>query len=227
MQKRTCNYLSKKIECEMGFVNCPSCMRSVSDAVDPCPYCGSPLPKPSAAALAPAAPVPLASTNEASAEPPFFAVSLLKLTVMSLCTLGIYEIYWFYRNWKRIESRGRQKIMPFWRAVFTVLFCYPCFAKIREYGASRGIFPVPPFVVLTVFYILTTISWKLPDPFWLISLFTVFFLLPIQSYVNRINAAESPGHDPNSRFTAWNWAATVFGGIFFILAIVAAFLPNE
>jgi hypothetical protein len=34
----------------------------------------------------------------------FFPVSLFKLTVMSLFTLGLYEIYWFYRNWQLIKA---------------------------------------------------------------------------------------------------------------------------
>jgi hypothetical protein len=29
---------------------------------------------------------------------PYFAVSLLKLTVMSICTFGIYDLYWFHKN---------------------------------------------------------------------------------------------------------------------------------
>jgi hypothetical protein len=31
--------------------------------------------------------------------PMYFPVSRLKLAVMSTCTLGIYELYWFYKNW--------------------------------------------------------------------------------------------------------------------------------
>ena len=45
-----------------------------------------------------------------AATPPFFAVSLLKLTVLSLCTFGVYELFWFYRNWRLIKLREEPAI---------------------------------------------------------------------------------------------------------------------
>ncbi|MGD0522109.1 MAG: hypothetical protein ABSA48_12700 [Terracidiphilus sp.] len=209
----------------MGFIVCPKCAQSVSDTTDACPYCGSPLKKNIVPASPLQAPLPLDSSQPA--QPPFFAVSLLKLAVLSTFTFGIYEIYWFYRNWKRIWQQGERNIMPFWRAFFLVIFCYPCFIRIKKAGMSRGIAPAPPIGVLAVCYILATISWRLPGAFWLITFLSVVFLLPVQSYVNRINAAESPGHDPNSRFGVWNWIATIAGSIMFILAIIGSFLPNQ
>jgi hypothetical protein len=160
------------------------------------------------------------------AQPPFFAVSLLKLTVLSLVTIGIYELYWFYRHWMRIRERGEPNIMPFWRAFFAVIYCYPCFARIKLAGVRSRIGAAPPFGLLAICYILAKLSWKLSGPFLLISLLAVVFLLPIQSYVNRINAADSPEHDPNSRFSRWNWVAVVVGGICFILAVIGSFMPN-
>ena len=36
--------------------------------------------------------------SDVGTEPPFFAVPVTKLVVMSLCTFSGYEIYWFYRQ---------------------------------------------------------------------------------------------------------------------------------
>ena len=71
-----------------------------------------------------------------SEDTPFFAVSVVKLLVMSICTCGFHEIYWFYQNWKRIQMREQRAIMPFARALFNVIFCYPCFKRIRDYEAQ-------------------------------------------------------------------------------------------
>jgi len=214
------------MERQMGFVICPRCLQSVSDASDSCPNCGSPLPRYVADAPAAFVPNPLGVEKSQLAEPPFFAVSLLKFTVLSLCTFGIYELYWFFRHWKRIRARGEPTISPFWRAVFIVFYCYSCFERIKRAGIFRGIDPVPPVGVLAVCYILATISWRLPDPFSLISFLNVIFLLPVQSYANKINAVDSPHHDPNSKFSTWNWLAVVVGGLLFILAIIGTFLQN-
>ncbi len=34
----------------------------------------------------------------------FFTTSTLKLMLMSICTFGIYELYWFYKNWVLISQ---------------------------------------------------------------------------------------------------------------------------
>jgi hypothetical protein len=42
--------------------------------------------------------VSVSSFNQPSQEvqTPFFAVSVTKLVVLSFCTLGLYQIYWFF-----------------------------------------------------------------------------------------------------------------------------------
>ena len=60
--------------------------------------------------------IPVGPPRTPQGQPAFFAVSPLKLIVMSTATLGIYELYWFYKNWKLIKQRTESNIMPFWRA---------------------------------------------------------------------------------------------------------------
>jgi len=210
----------------MGLITCATCTRSVSDAVELCPYCGSPLARYLAIGHAPVQNL-LPLENNEQTQPPFFAVSLLKLTVLSFCTFGLYELYWFYRHWKRIQANGEPTIMPFWRAFFCVIFCYPCFARIKQSGINRGVGPAPEIGLLTAGYVLATAAWRLPNPYNLISFSSVFFLLPVQSYVNKLNASASPAHDPNSRFSVWNWVGIVVGGTLFLLSIIGSFMPNE
>jgi len=155
---------------------------------------------------------------------PFFAVSQLKLLVLSLCTLGFYEVVWFYRNWKLIKERDGSDIKPVLRAVFAILFCYQCFARMRETGDRNGIGSAPAIGALTAGWIIASLAWKLPEPYNLISLCAVFFLLPMQAYANRINAAVAPMADTNSRFSAWNWVVVVLGGIVLVLGIIGSFI---
>jgi Domain of unknown function (DUF4234) len=164
--------------------------------------------------------------QNSSARPPFFAVSLAKLIVMSVCTLSMYEIYWFYQNWKRINERESEKVLPAARAIFAVLFCYQCFSRIRDFQRPAGTSTDLRAGPLATGWILSTIAWKLPDPYWWISMSAILFMIPVQAHVIRINAEVAPGHDPNSRFTAWNWVAIVFGGLLVLLALVGTFLPD-
>lgn len=165
--------------------------------------------------------------EEVTAEPPFFAVSVVKLAVMSVCTFSLYEVYWFYQNWQRIAERERVSVWPLARAIFAVLYCYPCFARIRDHdGVSQlgsRLYALP----LAIGFIATSLTWRLPDPWGWISLASFLFLLPIQRYVNRLNALAGPSCDPNSRFSAWNCAAVVIGGGLLLLGIAGVLLDPQ
>ena len=169
----------------------------------------------------------ITSPEELAAEPPFFAVSLTKLAVMSVCTFSLYEVYWFYRNWQRIADREREIAWPLARALFAVLYCYPCFGRVRDYEGASELDSRLPAVPLAIGFIVTSLTWRLPEPWNWISLSSFLFLLPVQQYTNRLNALAHPSHDRNSRFSAWNWVAVVLGGGLVLLAFSGLFLDPE
>lgn len=162
---------------------------------------------------------------DASREPVFFAVSLRKLALMSLCTLGIYQVYWFYRNWTFISYQERTPLSAIWRALFAIFFCYSCFSRIRDFdhpAVPKRSLPAGP---LAVGFIIVSLLWRLPDPYWLVCLGAFAFLLPVQRRANEINGAVEPEHDRNERFTGLNWVALIVGGIFLLLAAIGTLLP--
>jgi len=160
-------------------------------------------------------------------EAPFFAVSVTKLAVLSLLTFGLYELYWFYKNWHCIKKRERSSILPAARALFGVFFCYACFARIRDYGERVGVAPRLSAGPLAAGWIVINLLSRLPEPWWLVSLLAFVMLLPVQDYVNRVNAKQAPNADRNSRFTAWNWFGVVIGSLWLVLAMVGTFLPEQ
>jgi hypothetical protein len=163
----------------------------------------------------------------AAQTPPFFAVSVTKLVILSVCTLGLYELYWFYKNWQLIRLREASNISPGARAFFAIIFCYQCFSRIRTAGVEAGITPALPAGALAIGWVLLTLTWRLPDPYWLLAYAAIAFLVPVQSHVNRINAAVAPGHDANDRLTGWNWLWISVGGLILILAMIGLFLPEQ
>jgi hypothetical protein len=166
-------------------------------------------------------------TEDTSGAPIYFAVSPLKLVVMSVCTMGIYELYWFYKNWVLIKDRENIDIMPFWRAFFAVFFCYSFFKKVQASAVAVSLDKPLSSGLLATGWIIVTLLWKLPDPFFLITYFAVIFLLPIQAMVNDINDIVAPAHDRNSKFAGWNIFGVIVGGLFFLLVLLGTFLPSE
>jgi hypothetical protein len=157
----------------------------------------------------------------------FFPVSLVKLTVMSLCTLGLYSAYWVYKNWDWLKKQNGLDISPFWRMFFGYFFCYSLFEKIRSEGEERGILGSVAAGPLAAGWIIFNLMVWIPDPYWLVTFASFLFLLPVQSYINAMNAAADPSYDRNSRLRGWNILAVVVGGPFFVMGCVGAFLPPE
>ena len=63
-------------------------------------------------------------------ETPFYVVSIPKLVVLYFATLGTYEVYWFYRHWRAQRRAFGIDVMPWARALFSVLFVGRLFKAI-------------------------------------------------------------------------------------------------
>lgn len=150
----------------------------------------------------------------------FFPVSPLKLVVLSTCTLGLYQIYWFYKQWDLIKKHSEPDIIPWGRALFSVLWCYSCLGYIRKDEEQLDIARRLPVTFLTVLWIAATLSWRLPPPYSLFGFLSSFILIPVQQHINRVNTVVAPDHERNSGFSVWNWLAVVLGGLFQILIII-------
>jgi hypothetical protein len=79
---------------------------------------------------------------------------------------------------------------------------------------------------LAALFIILEISWRLPDPYWLITYASVIPLAIVQADVIEIHRAL--GLDPaiNNRFTWINIVGIVIGGLLLVLAVIGVFLPN-
>ncbi len=163
-----------------------------------------------------------------SPAPPFFAVSVTKFIVMTIATLGCYEVYWFYRNWKLIKERERTTIRPAWRAIFAIFFVRSLFIHVRDFAhpVNKDAKALPAGPLAMGWMVLTLLAW-LPGPWGYLPALAFLLVVPVQMRANLINAAVAPDHDPNSQFTALNWLAMVLGGVLLALGLVLAkFLPT-
>src|SRR5258708_10979613 len=113
----------------------------------------------------------------------FFAVSPVKLVVLSVCTLGLYQIYWFYKHWALIKERSEPHIIPWGRAFFGIFWCYSCFEFIREDGRRLDVEPALPAGPLAIGWIATSLASRFPEPYFLIAFLSSLLLVPVQRHV--------------------------------------------
>jgi hypothetical protein len=204
----------------------------VSDAAPACINCGRPLgqPRPVGAPSAAAADIGepgagVLSDGSTVAEHEFFQVGVQKFVVLSLCTLGLYELYWCYKNWHRIKARTRETASPFWRGAFAPLWGFSLFRRIHERAIALSATVDWNANALGAGYLLLSACWRLPSPWSLISLGTFIPFIPVLKTVRMLNSRSIAAEGSNESYSGANIATIVFGGIVLILAILGSLLP--
>lgn len=105
-------------------------------------------------------------------------ISLNKFIILSIVTFGLYEIWWIYKAWRFYQQKEKSDIMPALRAIFSVFFLNSLFTKILESAEDKGYKENYSPVLLFAGFMIFNLLAKLPEPFWLISVFSFAFLIP-------------------------------------------------
>ena len=157
----------------------------------------------------------------------YYQVSALKFCLMVTCTLGLYEIYWAYRNWRYIKERDKSNIYPVWRGIFAPLWYYSLLSDLAVHGDSK--YMANGFIksLLAATYLLLGVAWKLPEPYWIVAFLSFLPILPAVQEIAKINTSEhtyEQGHPHN----AWNFSAYLLGGPFVVFIILSAinYIPS-
>jgi len=151
----------------------------------------------------------------------FSPIRLDKFVILCITTFGLYEMVWFYRNWKRVEHYERSKLIPWARALFAPFWYYALLNRISHRF---------DFALVVLYFALHGMV-RLPDPYWMLSLLSFLALLPP---VLEINARTPVEQRPKS----WGWrkrdlAVAGAGGAFLFLIVLgeagppSSVLPRE
>jgi hypothetical protein len=136
----------------------------------------------------------------------FFVVSTQKLILLSVFTLGFYELYWFYKNWQVVQKHQEKKLQLFWRAFFSIFYAYSLFKKIFQSAKDKGytgkglagLWAIIYFLILLIsnvsydlFASIEEVGGKISDiwwiGFWILSFLTFIPLLAVQKAIKHNN----------------------------------------
>lgn len=172
-------------------------------------------------------------TMPAQSEPIGFAVSPRKLLVMHIFTLGLYDVYWAYKNFANLNYPGQNKIGWAIFSIFVGLSLYGILQRFNLLAAKLGQPIAINSKLLAVLYIL---CFLLPNLFGkdvhpLIQIFPgILAVIPLyvaQVKINELNTALRPGLHMDRKFSTTDLIGIAIGAILWIVIIVGSFLPDD
>lgn len=145
--------------------------------------------------------------------PVFFHIPLSRLILGSLISLGLYEGYWFYKNWNYLRNNRKGKTgSSFWRDSINPLAIVNVFYQIsvdkelnsalrapRDFSGYGALWLIFVLVSLTLFFLVGSLPWYLGRVLDLVFfLVPLWFLVRVQGYVNAANARLGRRYTPAS-----------------------------
>lgn len=174
----------------------------------------------------------------------FYVVSIKKFSVLFVATLGLYSLYWYYRNWACYKSqwashdKDREDLWPIARAFFAVFFVHSLFREVKALGRDKpaveawesGKHATQLVVLMIASQLLDRLAYReIGSPYTdTLSLIILAPLLLLYTTAQeKINAScDDPGGHSNTHFTAANYAWIIGGAIFWCLVLLNYILPD-
>lgn len=169
--------------------------------------------------------------TSAAHEQQYYVVRPSKFYLLSVLTINLYLVYWFYRNWRLIKERDKDTSWPPMRGLFFVFFTHSLMTDINEaLKTAKKDYDWKPMFIATMVVVLTilanvldrlaaqNIGSPITDLVGTALVFVVpLFLLQSQRAINVV--CDDPEGKTNANYTLANWVWMVLGGLVWLLAL--------
>ena len=161
-----------------------------------------------------------------------------KVLFLSIITWGLYDFFWFLKNWKAVKEKENSRISPTGRSLFAAFYCYSFFKKTINQAHNFGFIEKYSAKKLAISYFVLTfigmiLGKTIPNMGWWGLLFSVIGLLgawplfEIQKVINYNSEQESGVTNLETGYTFGEVALVVFGILYSIYIITGPFFAQS
>ncbi|MDR6879534.1 hypothetical protein J2X61_001281 [Bacillus sp. 3255] len=170
-------------------------------------------------------------STETSFQPSYSNVQpIWHLIVLTVVSLGFYQMVWFYRTWKQLCNHNNWNISYVYRTVFTFIpiigfvIVTNLFKRIKRLLELNEIeIRVYPVLFMLSFYVLNAL-FRLPSQnWWLLGFLSIIPIAYTQYALNIYWRKKQVNYIVRSKFSIRQWILIALGMLFWILAIIGMF----
>ena len=178
-------------------------------------------------------------SREEDGEAEFYVVSRGKFLILYAVTLGMYGVYWFYKNWRQYGAAHSMRIWPLARAIFSIFFAHSLFRfiyrRVIEVDEDRRWQPNLYATIYVVFDVIVSffdgsrwlgISETMALTLDLILVFVIGWVLYNAQILANIACADVAGKS-NSRLTLANYFWILLCVLIWVLILFGVMLDTE
>lgn len=206
-----------------GTVACPNCGKAILALALQCKYCRAWTSEISRLVAPEATDKPAVPSFEKAG---YFSngQSIRHLVWLSVLSFGLYEVYWFYRNWRALAEHTGMDLKAGWRTlgllvpVVNVFMVYHQFRLVHVLATQGGRVPsYSPWAMALGYFLLVGVS-NVPGPMWPLTFLTVLPMIPVQAEINAYWAGQQPDRQIREHLNRAEIALLFLGG--FMLSVV-------
>lgn len=198
-------------------------------------------PEPPAGPQVPGAVPEVSQWGYSSAPPPESGHQpVWQFLLLSICSFGIYEVVWFYRNWCVLRDHRNLNITALARAIFSPFFLISFHREVGALAVSAGGKIRHSPVLLGIAYWMAMFASRsmdriavqvesavgvtlLANAFFVVGLLT---LVPAVQNLNTYWRHAVPDHEERRGLSPGAWAVTILGSLWWLVVIAGQFLPE-
>jgi hypothetical protein len=157
--------------------------------------------------------------------PPYpYVISTNKLMVLSMATGGLYNIHWFYKQWRSFNKNDRNGVILYLAAIFSIFSSWSLFRTIaKDAQTVDRVSNMNASALSLAFLVIVLAMNRLPEPYYVIAGLSGLPLIPVQRTINSYWELRYGNNLDRSKFGISNYMWTCIGCVILILVILRPF----